>query len=311
MTDWLKQEWRRNGLAYLLVAPALLFMLLVHLVPMLQGAYMSLLRLNQFTLTRFLRAPWAGLENYRSVLLDPSNPVRAGLGLAARNTALYALVVTLGVLATGMAVALLLNRQFPGRAVARTLMLIPWVVPTYVIGLLWGFMWQSETGIINQILVDWLHLLDRKPFWLIGPNTLWAIIIPTVWRSWPFVMIVFLAGLQTIPDELYEAAAIDGAHAGQRFWHVTLPMLRPVIAIQVLFQIIYNVYSYNIVAMMFGNGAGYPGEWGDLLMTAVTRQSFGSWLFGYGAAASVVLMLAMMGVVGLWYRIFRRELMVR
>lgn len=304
-------EWRRNRMAYMLVAPSVLFMLLVHFIPLLQAIYMSFLKLNQYTLAQFLRAPWVGLENYRSVLLDPQNPVRAGLGLAARNTAIYALAVSCGVLASGLGVALLLNRSFRGRALVRTLLLLPWVVPTYVVGMLWGFMWKEDTGVINRILVDWLGLVDHRISWLTGPNTLWAIIIPTIWRSWPFAMVIFLAGLQNIPDELYEAAAMDGAGPWRKFWHITLPQLRPILAIQLLFQIIANVYSYNIVIMMFGNGAGYPGEWGDLMMTAVTRQSFGSWLFGYGAAASTLLMLAMFGVVWLWHRVFREELVTQ
>lgn len=304
-------EWRRHKLAYLMVAPAFLFMVMVHVVPMFQGIYMSFLKLNQYTLRKFLKAEFIGLENYQGVLFDPDNPVRAGLIYAARNTSIYAVVVTLGVLSTGMGVAILMNRQFRGRAWVRTMMLLPWVVPSYVVGILWGFMWQQDGGIINRILVDWLGILAEKPFWLIGPNTIWAIIIPTIWRSWPFVMVVFLAGLQTIPDELYEAAAIDGAGALRRFLLITMPLMKPVIAIQLLFQIIYNVYSFNIVIMMFGNGAGYPGQWGDLLMTAIQRQSFQSWLFGYGAAASVVLMTVMMGVVYIWYRAFRKELMIR
>lgn len=304
-------EWRQHGLAYKLVAPAALFMVLVHLIPMMQGIYMSFLKLNQFTLKKFLRADFVGLDNYYAVLFDPDNPVRAGLQYAARNTAIYAVVVTTLVLITAMGAALLLNRQFTGRAWVRTIMLLPWVVPTYVVGILWGYMWQQDTGIINRILVDWLGLLETRPFWLIGPNTIWAIIIPTVWRFWPFVMVVFLAGLQTIPDEMYEAAAIDGASPLQKFRHITLPMLKPVIAIQMLFQIIQNVYAFNIVIAMFGNGAGFPGEWGDLLLPAIQRQSFGTWQFGYGAAASVLLMLGMMCAVWLWYRIFRQELMVK
>lgn len=305
------REWRQNGLAYQMVAPAVIFMIMVHLIPMAQGIYMSFLKLNQFTLRKFLSAEFVGLANYQAILFDPDNPIRAGLKLALRNTAIYAVVVTFLVLATALGVALLMNRNFKGRAWVRTLMLLPWVVPTYVVGILWGYMWQQDSGIVNRILVDWLHLLDTKPFWLIGPNTLWAIIIPTVWRFWPFVMVVFLAGLQTIPEEIYEAASIDGATPLQKFWHITLPMLKPVIAIQVLFQIIQNVYAFNIVIAMFGNGAGFPGEWGDLLLPAIQRQSFGTWQFGYGSAASVLLMFGMMFVVWIWYRIFRQELMVK
>lgn len=304
----LAKGWRQHGLAYGMIAPACGLMVLVHLIPIAQGIYLSFLKLNQFTLTQFLDAPWVGLDNYRAILLDPQNPVRAGLAVAARNTALYTVVVTTGVLVTGLAVAHLLNRPFRGQALVRTLLLVPWVVPAYVIGILWGFMWQMDGGVINRLLVDGLHLLEQRPHWLTGPNAFWAVVIPTIWRSWPFVMVVFLAGLQTIPQEYYEAAAIDGARPWQRLWHITLPMLRPLIAVQLLFQLIYNVYSFNIVAMMFGNAAGYPGEWADLLMPALNRQSFQLWLFGYGAAASVLLMLAMMMLVWVWYRIFKVEL---
>jgi multiple sugar transport system permease protein len=310
-TGAIAQEWKKNGLAYLMVLPAFLFMLLVHIFPMLQGIYMSFLKLTQFTLRQFLHAPWVGLQNYQDILFDAQNPIKQGLVLAARNTGIYTVLVTAGVMVSAMVIALMLNRNFRGRSLVRTLMLLPWVVPSYVVGVLWGFMWHQDNGIINTILVDWLHLLNHKPFWLIGPNTIWAIVIPTIWRSWPYVMIVFLAGLQTIPDELYEAAAIDGATPWQKFWRITVPMMKPVISIQLLFQIIYNVYSYNIVAMMFGNGAGYPGDWGDLFMTALTRNSFQRWMFGYGAAASTVLMLLMMLVVWLWYRIFRQELVIK
>ena len=310
-TGWFAQEWRRNGLAYLMVFPAFLFMMLVHVWPMIQGIYMSFLKLTQFTLKQYLHAPFVGLQNYKDVLLDTENPIRQGLVLAARNTGIYTVAVTAGVMVTAMMIALLLNRNFRGRAWVRTLMLMPWVVPSYVVGVLWGFMWHQDNGLINKILVDWLHILSVKPFWLIGPNTMWAIVVPTIWRSWPYVMIVFLAGLQTIPNDLYEAADIDGASLWQKFTRITLPMLKPVIAIQLLFQIIYNVYSYNIVIMMFGNGAGYPGDWGDLFMTALVRNSFSRWLFGYGAAFSTVLMLGMMFIVWLWYKIFRQELVIK
>jgi multiple sugar transport system permease protein len=169
-------------------------------------------------------------------------------------------------------------------------------------------MWQRDEGIINHVLVDVLHLLDHKPFWLIGSNTFFAIVIPTVWRAWPVLMLIFLAALQSVPEELYEAARLDGAGAWQRLRHITLPALWPVIVIQVMFQIIDNLYSYNIVAMMFGKGAGYPGEWGDLLMPLLTRQSFSYWRFGEGAAVSFVMMAVMLVFVAVWMRTFRRSM---
>ena len=299
---------RFDAFPYLLLLPAALLMVVVNLTPIVQGLWMSLLKLNQFTLGQYLDAPFVGLDNYRRVLLDADNPLRAGLGQALRNTALFTLAVSSASIAIGLGVALLMNREFPGRSIARTLLLLPWIVPSYVVGTLWGNMWQRDSGIVNVVLVDWLHLLDEKPYWLMGSNSFWAIVIPTVWRAWPVMMLIFLAALQSIPDEQYEAATIDGVSRWKQFLHITLPLLKPVIAIQLMFQIIDNVYSYNIVVMMFGNGAGFPGEWADLLMPLLTRQSFSYWLFGQGAAVSFVLMLLMLAFVGIWLRSFRRSL---
>ncbi|MNS66621.1 Inner membrane ABC transporter permease protein YcjO [compost metagenome] len=238
----LKKGFKEYRIAYLFILPTFLFMILVHVFPMIQGFVMSFLKLNQFTLSQYLSAPFTGIKNYLDLLFNENNPVRQGLGYALRNTAIYSVVVTAAVMVIGLLVAMLLNRDFPGRGIARAAMLLPWVIPSYVVGVLWGFMWQKD-GIINYILVDILHLMSDKPFWLIGQNTIWAIIIPTVWRSWPFMMVVFLAGLQTIPDDLYEAAKIDGANRFRQFFLITLPMLKPIIAVQLLFQIINNVYS--------------------------------------------------------------------
>lgn len=124
-------------------------------------------------------------------------------------------------------------------------------------------------------------------------------------------MITYLAALQTIPKGLYEAAQVDGASPWQRFRHITWPLLRPVTAVLLLYGLIGALYSFNIVYMMFGHGAGYPGEWGDLLMTNLFRNTFGLWNFGLGAAASTLYMLITLLLIGLWHRLFREELSAR
>jgi multiple sugar transport system permease protein len=296
---------KKYRFAYYFIFPTFLAMLLLHLSPLIQGVYMSFLNLNYMTISQYLLAPFIGLKNYSEILVNVDNPIHIGLLEAVRNTFIYTVVVTIGTIALGMIVALMLNRKFFGQSIARTLFLFPWIVPTYVTGLLWGFMWQKEVGIINIILVDWFHVLSNKPFWLVGPITLLAIIIPTIWRYWPLNMLMLLAGLQTIPDELYEAAEIDGATGWQKFWKITWPLLKPVWAILILFGMIYNTYSFNIVIMMFGHGAGFPGEWGDLMMTDIFRNSFQRWDFGTGAAVSVLLMLAMIIAVNVWFRFYR------
>jgi multiple sugar transport system permease protein len=303
--------WRRikrNRLAYALIAPAVICMLFVHFVPGIMGIYMSFIDLKQRTWREFLAAPFVGTKNYE-FLFSPDNTIAQGIQYAARNTILYSIVVNIGTIGLGMAAALLINREFRGRGIIRTLLLTPWIVPTFVVGLLWGFMWRSDYGIINRILVDWLNLTGGERIsWLQNTNVFWAIIIPTIWRSFPFTMVMLLSGLQTVPHELYEAAHIDGASAWQRFWRITIPLLKPILAVVVLWGIIGSAYAFNIVYAMFGNGAGYPGEWGDLLQPAIQRQSFGYFLWGVGAAASTLFMITMLLFVFVWYRVFRTSM---
>jgi multiple sugar transport system permease protein len=309
MAENKKSLWskiKQNSFAYYFIAPTALAMLLLHIFPIAQGIYMSFLRLNQLTLSQYLLAPFVGFDNFNKVLIDMNSPIRIGLIDAVRNTFIYTIVVTIGTLGVGMIVALMLNRRFWGRSLVRTLFIFPWIVPTYVTGLLWGIIWLKEGGLANVLLVDWLHLLPFKPSWLSGPNTMWAIIIPSIWRFWPLSMLMLLAGLATIPDELYEAADIDGASPWRKFWMITWPMLRPVWFILILFGLIYNTYSFNMVIMMFGFGAGFPGEWGDLMMTNIFRNSFQLWNFGTGAATSVLLLIVMISIVNIWFRYFKK-----
>jgi multiple sugar transport system permease protein len=294
----------RERFAYWLIAPALTFMVLVHLIPTAAGSFLSLLDLNTFTFQQLFGAPWAGLSNYDSILFDSANPLHSGFTNAASNTLFYTVVVVAGTLSGGLGIALLMNRAFPGQRVVRTLMLTPWVVPSFVVAVLWEFMWQRDAGIVNKVLVDYTGILGERPTWLLGENTMWAIIVPSIWRGIPFAMLIFLAGLQAIPRELHEAAALDGAGTWRRFRYITLPLLRPLLAIQLLFGVIYSAYQFTIPFVMLGSN---PGPSADLMMTLVMRQSFSNNLFGYGAAVSTLLMLAMLVWVGIWYATFRRD----
>jgi multiple sugar transport system permease protein len=269
------------------------------------GLLLSFKDLNTFTFSQLFGAPWAGLDNYRSILFDADNPLRSGFADAVVNSLQYTFWTVSGTLVGGMAIALLLNRPMRGQRLVRTLMLAPWVVPGFVVASLWQFMWQSDVGVVNRVLVDGLHLFGERPVWLIGPNSMWAIVIPSVWRALPFAMLIFLAGLQAVPRELHEAAAIDGAGPWQRFRSITLPLMRPLIAIQLLFNVIYAMYQFAIPVVMLGSN---PGPDADLMMTLIIRQSFSNNLFGFGAAASVLLMLVMCVWIAVWYRAFRRDL---
>jgi multiple sugar transport system permease protein len=281
-------------------------MVLIHLLPTAGGVLLSFKRLNTFTFSRLFGAPWDGIENYKG-LFDSANPLHDGFFGAVVNTIQYTFLTVAGTLIGGQLIALLLNRPMKGQRLVRTLMLTPWIVPSFVVAVLWGFMWQSDVGIVNKILVDYTGLVDDRPVWLLGPNTMWAMVIPSIWRGLPFAMLIFLAGLQSVPKELHEAAAIDGAGPFKRFRYITLPLLRPLIAVQLLFGVIYSAYQFSIPYVMFGSN---PGEHADLMMTLIVRQSFSNNLFGFGAAASVLLMFAMTLWVAVWLVGFRRDLEV-
>ncbi len=298
-------RWRRDRFAYALIAPAVVFMILIHLLPTAGGVVLSLKNLNTFTFRQLFGAPWAGLDNFHDILFDDANPLHDGFFNAVGNTIVYTVCTVAGVLVGGMLLALLMHREFPGQRIVRTLMLTPWIVPSFVVAMLWQFMWQSDVGIVNKVLVDYTHVLHDRPVWLLGPNTMWAMVIPSIWRGLPFCMLIFLAGLQSIPQELHEAASIDGAGPIRRFFSITLPLLRPLIAVQLLIQVIYAAYMFAIPWIMFGSN---PGKDADLVMTLIVRQSFSNNLFGFGAAASVLVMFAMALWVVIWLAAFRRDL---
>ena len=204
--------------------------------------------------------------------------------------------------------ALLLNRQMRGIKVVRALMLTPWIVPSFVVAVLWQFMWQSDIGIINKVLVDYTGILgasarvaDRGEL-AVGDHH------PQ-----------HLARAAVRDADLPRGPAGDAAASCtrrrrstaparcKRFRYITLPLLRPLIAVQLLFGVIYSTYQFAIPYVMFGTN---PGPDADLMMTLIVRQSFSNNLFGFGSAVSVLLMLAMLVWVAIWYRAFKRDLEV-
>ncbi len=308
--------WRRvrqNQIAYAFLAPAVTLMVLIHLIPTLQALYMSLLNLRQDNLRQYLSAPFVGLRHYQNILsgliTGGGSATVQGLAQALTNTFIFAFVVNSAIFGLGLVLALLLNREFIGRGLARTMVLLPWIVPTFVAGLIFRYIFLQQGGLANRILVDWLGVIDTPVTWLVGPNARWALIIAAVWRGVPLMCLNLLAGLQVIPGDLYEAAGIDGASAWQRFRFITLPMLKPIIAIQLMFGMVFNFFGfgpYNIAVAMFG-GLNL-GTYADLLIPTIARQTFTNQLYSYGAAASVLMMIVAMGFVVIWYRVFRDTL---
>ncbi|MFE2723847.1 carbohydrate ABC transporter permease [Kitasatospora sp. NPDC059327] len=278
---------RRGTLPYLLLLPALVLELLIHLVPMVVGIVMSFKQLTQFFLRDWTAAPWAGLANYR-MAVDFHAPVgRALLHSFWVTCAFTVLAVGLSWL-LGTVAAVMMQDTFRGRGLLRALFLLPYALPVYAAVITWSFMFQRDTGLINHLLHDQLHLVDEKPFWLLGDNSFTALVTVSVWRSWPFAFLTLTAGLQNIPRELYEASALDGAGVWQQIRRITLPSLRPVNLVLVLVLFLWTFNDFNTPYILFGRSAP---EAADLISVHIYQSSFVTWNFGAGSAMSVLLLL--------------------
>jgi multiple sugar transport system permease protein len=294
---------RRSLLPYLLLVPAAVLELAVHVIPMFVGVWMSLLELTQFHIRNWSTAPFAGLDNYK-VTLDVNSVAGRDLVHSFGVTIAYTILSVGLSWVLGTAAAVFLQRPFRGRALLRTLFLTPYALPVYAAVITWSFLFQRDTGLVNHVLVDQLGLVDHRPFWLIGGNSFVALLVVSVWRSWPFAFLCLMAGLQNIPEELYEAAVIDGAGFRRRLQYVTLPMLRPVNRVLVLVLFLWTFNDFNTPYLLFGGSAPKPA---DLISIHIYKSSFITWNFGTGSAMSVVLLLFLLVVTGLYLLVTGRR----
>ncbi|MER6980847.1 sugar ABC transporter permease [Streptomyces carpinensis] len=293
---------RRATLPYLLLLPALLLELLVHLVPMVIGIVMSFKELTQFYIRDWGTAPWSGFDNYR-MSVDFNAPVGEAL--------LHSFLVTVGftLLSVGLCwligtvAAIYMQDTFRGRGLLRALFLVPYALPVYAAVITWVFMFQHDNGLVNHVLHDQLHLTDKPSFWLIGDNSFVALLVVSVWKGWPFAFLIVMAGLQNIPRELYEAAALDGAGMWQQVRRITLPSLRPVNQVLVLVLFLWTFNDFNTPYVLFGRAAPQAA---DLISVHIYQASFVSWNFGTGSAMSVLLLLFLLVVTGVYLAITSR-----
>lgn len=202
----------------------------------------------------------------------------------------------------GFAAALLLHQTFRGRAIVRTVTLIPWVIPGVVVALVWEWLYQPNYGVLNDLLLR-LGGLKERVAWLSDPNlAMPAIIATNVWRGVPFFAIMLLAGLQAIPDDLYEAARVDGARVTHRFWYITVPLLRPIIVVATATRIIW---TFNYADLIFVMTSGGPANATQITSTYTLLQAYSNLDFGYAATLSVVLLLIMLAFTIVYLRLTR------
>ena len=285
-------------LPFVLIAPAVLFELLIHVTPMLVGIWMSFVRLTKFFIANWGAAPFAGLHNYQ-LALDFDQAQGAALLNSFAITCGFTILVVGISWSLGMAGAVALQRSFWGRGLFRTLFLIPYAIPMYAGIIAWKFMFQKDTGALNFLLADNLHLIDvaDKPFWLIGSNAFTAAVVVAIWRTWPFAFLMLMAGLQSIPTDLYEAASVDGAKPLRQWRSITVPMLGPVNRVLILVLFLWTFNDFNTPFILFGH-AEPPAA--DLISFHIYSTSFLTLNFGFGSAMSVLLLLFLLLVTAVY-----------
>jgi multiple sugar transport system permease protein len=279
-----------------MVLPALLFELLVHIIPMIVGIWMSFVELTQFYISNWSSAPWAGFDNYK-IALDVHSPIGRDLLHSFTITMLYTAIVVAAAWSLGMAAALVLQQTFRGRGMLRTMFLVPYALPIYAGVITWSFMFQRDNGLINHVLIDNLHIESHPSFWLIGNKSFIAMAIVAIWRSWPFAFLMLTAGMQSIPTDLYDASAVDGAGVWRQARFITLAMLRPVNVVLVLMLFLWTFNDFNTPFVLFGPTA--PKQ-ADIISIHIYSNSFVNWNFGLGSAMSVLLLLFLLLMTGLW-----------
>jgi ABC-type sugar transport system permease subunit len=283
--------------AWALVLPAVLTILLVALFPLAWTVWESL-HLHDLRMP-WLGKPFVGIDNYTEALRDPR--FWSALG----HTAFFAATSVGLELIIGLWLALALNRAFRGRGLVRAAVLVPWAIPTVVSALLWRFMFEGRTGIVNSVLVS-IGALSEPVVWFIQPAAAWVpVVLADVWKTTPFVALLLLAGLQNIDASLYEAARIDGASAWRQFRHVTLPLLKPAILVALIFRTLDAFRVFDLIYALTGGGPGTSTE-------PIALYTFNALLqnlqFGYGSALSVIVFLITFCLALLYIRLMGAEL---
>lgn len=287
-------ESRGGRLALWFLAPTAAVLLLVVAYPFLYNVGMSFTNWNMF---HFRDPAFNGLTNYAKLLREPEF-----LSVLLR-TFLWTGVNLVFHVTLGVGAALLLNRRLPGRPLYRALLILPWAMPQYISALTWRGMFNLEYGSVNLLLGE----LGLGPVaWLGGEWTAFAAATLTnIWLGFPFLMVVALGGLQSIPEELYEAARIDGAGAWRRFTAITLPMLKPVLTPAIVLGTIWTFNNLNVIWLVTKQGE--PGDKSHILVTYVYKAAFTYYRYGYAAAFSVFIFLTLFGIVKIYQRAADRE----
>jgi multiple sugar transport system permease protein len=283
----------RGREALIFLIPAALPILALSVAPLARGIYLG------FTDSRAgfgVPTHWIGLENFRQLIHDDLfvNSFKIGV--------IWAVSVTFLQFCLALGLALLLSQPLRFRWLARSLALVPWAMPPVVVGIMWRLVFQPQAGVLNELLYR-AHLPGSSIDWLSDFKwALPAVILVGIWAGMPQTTVALLAGVQSIQDELHEAAAVDGAGTLRRFWTITLPQLRPVIVAITTLDLIWNFNSFGLVYVLTQGGPGHSTE---LPMLFAYNQAFKYGEFGYASALGDAMVLVIAAVLGfyLWGRL--------
>ncbi len=293
----------RTRTAWLFLAPMIILMIVVALWPLARSIWFSFTEtnINDITASRFI-----GLENYfgeYGLFGNPHNTEgfwNGEWGVSIRNTFKFSIVSVILETLAGLAVALLLNQEFRGRGLVRTAVLVPWAIPTIVSAKMWAWMLHDQFGVVNHYLKSF-GLIAQNIAWTADPGySLWTVVAVDVWKTTPFMALLILAALQTLPKDCYEAARVDGVHPLRMFWKVTLPLIKYPLLIAVVFRLLDALRIFDLIYILTSNNSSTISMSGY-----VRREMMDNGNLGAGSAASTSLFLIIMLTAIIFMRVAR------
>jgi multiple sugar transport system permease protein len=286
-----------KGFDIVLVTVPLLFLFALSGLPLIYNVVMSFQEVDMFSLGTFAR-PWVGFQNYIAVFSQPETwPIM-------RNTLVFVVVSITGQFAIGFGLALFFTLKVPGASYIRGLFLASWVMPGLVVGAIWNWILAGDFGVLNYILKS-LGIISENIFWRSDTAwSLWGVVIANIWNGVAFNMILLAVGLAGIPRDLYEAAALDGATAWQRFWTITLPMMRSTIGAVISLGLIFTLQQFDLFAAITSGG---PANSSNVAQYWAWEQSFRQYDFAKGSTISVVMIAVVLVASIIYVRSTRHE----
>lgn len=280
------KNWKHTAYVFFLVAPAFVILIGVVIYPFLYNIVLSLSNMN---LAHIRDWKIVGFQQYRKIFTEPSQP---DFYVVFFKTVIWTVVNLFFHVVIGVSLALVLNqKEIRGKAIFRTLLVLPWAVPQLIVALTWRGMFNYEYGSINLMLTQWFGLPPVA--WLKSPlEAFIAVIITNVWLGFPFMMVIALGALQSIPHDLYEAAEIDGASWFHKLKNITIPLIRPVMVPAITLGTIWTFNNLNIVWLV--SNAGEPSDQTHLMVSFVYKAAFNFYRYGYGAALSMVIFVVLL-----------------